>query len=250
MASEVAASAIGSFPSAPFPRADLVNGGVRTVFLVLPSGPRCCDSRVTVVPQSWTSGLFWMIFLGRHDRSEFFGCLRGREWEGHRWVVSASQQPSPQGMREVLEEKDSGQVGWCLKAGAADFGEVAVDAEPDGGSVGSWETLQESCEPCPPSGDGAATAWPGPGSAPWGRSGSAVGRTGGVLTGRGKATEEGLCLEERSLEEAECCVRGSCGVREVGAGQAQSSWRQDTQPGGQTGRDVRVQGGGPEALSP
>lgn len=75
------------------------------------------------------------VFRGRHDRNEFFGCLRGRGWEGYRWIVSASQQAWP-----PRDERGSGEGQWTgglvFPGGVADFGEVAVDAEPDGGWCG------------------------------------------------------------------------------------------------------------------
>lgn len=133
--------------------------------------------------------------------------------------------------------------------------------------MGSWETLQRAEEQkLRPPGMSGGLPWAGTGSALWGLSGIvAWSRPGaglgavlldevrGGATGAsprstaGKATEEGSPSGgERSPEEAERCVQGSCGVREVGAGRARFSWRQDTQPGGQTKREprarIRVQG--------
>lgn len=86
--------------------------------------------------------------------------------------------PGPQGMREVLE-KDSGQVGWCSQVGWPTLVKWPWMQNQTGGGVGSWETLQRADEQVPrPPGTGGTLPWPGPGSAPWGRSGSAAGRTG------------------------------------------------------------------------
>lgn len=56
------------------------------------------------------------IFRGRHDRSEFFGCLRGGGGRVTGGSCRPLSRPGPQGVREVLE-KDSGHVGWCSQLG-------------------------------------------------------------------------------------------------------------------------------------
>lgn len=136
------------------------------MFLVLPSGPQSVTTALQNRPSVVDPRVVLDdIFRGRHDRSEFFGCpLPGEGWEGHRvGRVGLSAGLAPRDEREVLE-KDSGQVGWCSSA-ASTLVKWLWDAEPDGGGVGSRETLQRADEQVPRSGDGRTLPWPGPGSA-------------------------------------------------------------------------------------
>ena len=143
VASGVAASAVGSFPSARFQgpfRFEV--SGLCSCYCQVVLGPvtTALWNRPSVVDLRVVLG---DVFRGQHDRNEFFGCLWGRGWEGYRWIVLASQQAWP-----PRDERGSGEGQWtgglAFPGGVAVFGEVTMDAEPDGGWLGILGDSAES----------------------------------------------------------------------------------------------------------